>query len=320
MASKNKELNRQKRNLVLTIEDVKYALHEASESGNLNVRINTASKKDEWKELSQSLNGLLETIARPFTEIDRIANALAQGDLSQRYEIDAEGTIKDMAFNLNLGLNNLEELLRDLALHIRDIGNSSEKIATESQEILLGTMEIAASTKEMSDSANNQVRKIDRSSTLIEGIVNLSGKVNEQVATIIKAAQEGVRESNGGLKVMAHTDEVMKDVQSLSDQSNDSIEVLAKTTNEISSVLNMIKEIAAQTNLLALNAAIEAAQAADTGRGFAVVAEEIRKLANDSRTFRHRNPDRRSANFYCCYFRAHCKNGRTHQKCGKIHD
>jgi len=84
--------------------------------------------------------------------------------------------------------------------------------------------------------------------------------------------------SEGGAIIMHAADE-MKAIAAAVQTAVAAVRALEGHSAKISSIVQVIRDIADQTNLLALNAAIEAARAGESGRGFAVVADEVRKLA-----------------------------------------
>ena len=270
-------------NLKNVLDETKDVVTKAGDEGDLSARIDTAGKQGGWKDLSEAFNNLLSSVSTPVMAVNTIVNAMAEGDLSQRFTAQAHGDLARLSSNLNKALNNLNELLQSIAENADVIDESSAEMRVVSEEMNTNTREIASAISEMSNGAQTQVTKVDESSNLVEGILKSSNEMGERAETINEAAKRGVSSSEKGLEMVNKVVFNMTDISEYSTKTQESINVLTERSAEITRVLGVITEIASQTNLLALNAAIEAAQAGDAGRGFAVVAEEIRKLAEDSR-------------------------------------
>ncbi|MGI4869834.1 MAG: HAMP domain-containing protein [Janthinobacterium lividum] len=276
-------INRMVDDLNRLASEVSRVARVAGAEGKLTERATVGGVSGSWKELVDTLNALIESIALPVLEVSRIVRAISEGDLTQVVEIQTTGDILAMSNALNLAVENLNALLGEINDSAQIVGTSSEEMVDKGQEMSRVTVDVALAMQQMAEGAQNQALKTDQAFKLIEEIMTATKETANKADVVNKSAIMGEQTSQQGLKTVAEVVKNMEEISTAATQTSRTIEVLSTRSGEISKSLGVITDIASQTNLLALNAAIEAARAGEAGRGFAVVAEEIRKLAEGSR-------------------------------------
>lgn len=215
--------------------------------------------------LGQLCRQLLRAVLQPLRKLVSSARVIAQGNLQEPIGVDSN----DEAGQLQRALGEMQENLRQMITIIRQ---ESEELHDTSQSIGQTSQSIVHGASQQADSATSMAASMEE---MITNISQISDHADN--ARVISAKSEELASSGG--QVILNVVEGMSRIADVVNQSSTSITALGQSSDEIHSIIQVIKGIAEQTNLLALNAAIEAARAGDQGRGFAVVADEVRSLA-----------------------------------------
>lgn len=160
-----------------------------------------------------------------------------------------------------------------------------------SEKLLLGmdcslqeNRQALATVNQLASDADSQIIVVAHALTIAEKMVELIDNIFVAMAEASEKFEITMASASAGNEAILSATQQMIVINNSVEQSAKTVQDLGNNSKQIGEIVEVITAISRQTNLLALNAAIEAARAGEHGRGFAVVAEEVRKLAEESKS------------------------------------
>lgn len=233
---------------------------------------------------------VMRTIAKPARDASRSLNGIIsklqndEGDLTERIHIKTKDEISQLVNGINTFLDTLQGVMKKIQTESGSMQSSVTVILGQVQESNENATSVSAAMEQLAASMEEVSATVDQlasgANDILEAAKNMAEKAGNgyDIVKDIRKRAQNVRDET--IRSKQDTDAMINRIRGLLEESIEN----SKSVNQIEELTGDILNIASQTNLLALNASIEAARAGEAGKGFAVVAEQIRVLADNSRS------------------------------------